>query len=310
MMDVVTFAGGKTSRIAFGCGRLVGGAGLRASARLVEAARDLGITHFDVAPSYGLGLAEDVLGEVLAGDVAATVATKVGIGRPKNPGFLSVVRQIARPLLASTPAIKAWLAKGASAGAERKAFNVAQMEASIAESLRRLRRGSVDALLLHEPDPEGVGPEAQAFLEGLLARGTAKTIGSGTGGRLHGLPDFGTVRQYRWDLAGTPVDEKGTHILHGVMRSLAAPSDAERAALANAMRKMGCVSSNSEAAPAALLSLALGSAPGAIILISTNDPVRLRSTIARIDWEVASGGRREILSAFRDASGHNARGSK
>lgn len=302
MMDVVSFAGGKTSRVAFGCGRLVGGAGSLASARLVETARDVGITHFDAAPSYGLGLAEDVLGEVLIGDATVTLATKVGIGRPRNPGLLSVVRQIARPLLASTPAIKAWLAKGGSTGVERKAFNVAQMEGSIAESLRRLRRDSVDALLLHEPDADGVEPEAEAFLTGLLAKGTAKAIGSGTGGKLNNLPDFGTVRQYQWNIAAGPADNRRTRILHGVMRSLAAPSDTARAAITKAMREMGCASTDLEAVPAALLSLALGSAPDAIILISTNDPARLRSTVAGINWEVARGERPEIVSAFKDAN--------
>ena len=75
--------GFQASRIALGCGRLTAGAGLKRSEAIIKAALEGGITHFDVAPSYGLGSAEDAVG-ILLGNTAVTITTKVGIPRPKN----------------------------------------------------------------------------------------------------------------------------------------------------------------------------------------------------------------------------------
>jgi L-galactose dehydrogenase/L-glyceraldehyde 3-phosphate reductase len=118
----------RVSEIGFGCGN-VGGLMVRGSrdeqVEAVSRALELGIDYFDTAPSYGDGRSEANLGRVLEGlgsDV--TVATKVRIG----------VRD-----LDDIP------------GA---------VERSLEESLRRLRRDSVDVLQLHsrvalERDGEG-----------------------------------------------------------------------------------------------------------------------------------------------------------
>ena len=74
--------GRKVSQIGLGCGRLVGRSTLIQSARIVETALDLGIRYFDVAPSYGMGTAEEVLGHVTGDSKEVVIATKVGIPRP------------------------------------------------------------------------------------------------------------------------------------------------------------------------------------------------------------------------------------
>jgi aryl-alcohol dehydrogenase-like predicted oxidoreductase len=43
------------ARVGLGCSRIFGRRELRSSARLVEAALQAGVTHFDTAPSYGNG---------------------------------------------------------------------------------------------------------------------------------------------------------------------------------------------------------------------------------------------------------------
>ena len=53
-----------TQRLVLGCGHLTGGASTAESRRLLEHAKDGGIGHFDPAPSYGIGTAEDVVGQV------------------------------------------------------------------------------------------------------------------------------------------------------------------------------------------------------------------------------------------------------
>ena len=73
----------RVSEIGFGCGN-TGGLMVRGSheeqVQAVRRALDLGITHFDTAPSYGDGLSETNLGRVLAGlRQPLTVATKVSL---------------------------------------------------------------------------------------------------------------------------------------------------------------------------------------------------------------------------------------
>jgi D-threo-aldose 1-dehydrogenase len=55
----------------------------------VEAAWDAGVRVFDVAPQYGLGLAERRLGEALRGRSGFVISTKVGrlvVGRGEGDG--------------------------------------------------------------------------------------------------------------------------------------------------------------------------------------------------------------------------------
>lgn len=68
--------GRRVSCLGLGCARLDGRIGLRRSARLIEAALDLGITYFDVAALYGT--AEEALGQVIGNSKEIVVATKVG----------------------------------------------------------------------------------------------------------------------------------------------------------------------------------------------------------------------------------------
>lgn len=285
-MDRTTIAGRETSRIGFGCGRLAGGGAARASIQLIERARELGITHFDVAPSYGLGFAEDVLGEALAGDPDATVTTKAGIGRPANAGLKTLGRQLLRPLLSATPAIRRRLGARAT-GAPRGQFGPAQVEASVAESLRRLRRDRVDALLLHEPAAEAITPALLKTLHALEAAGKAGAIGSGTGGDPRDLVPVGTVRQHGWypDLT----DElSGSVIVHGLMRRF--PRRENRSAeWHDELRSLGFDPADPAAWPGFMLTLALATVPRGIVLVSSTNPERLAGALGGINWSLARG---------------------
>lgn len=150
----------RVSRLGFGCGRLFGGIEKGHSARLLERAYELGIRHFDTAPSYGHGQAEDVLGEVFTGVTDITITTKVGVPRPSgSPPIGHVARRvILRRLLSYTPAIKQWLlARSRSAtalapAAQLQSLQRDHVERALDESLSRLRRDRVDFYCVHEPD--------------------------------------------------------------------------------------------------------------------------------------------------------------
>lgn len=221
-------------RLGFGCARLFGGAELRHSARLIEAALAEGIRHFDTAPAYGQS--EDVLGSVLAGVPGVTVTTKVGIPRPPEATTSSSVlyRRAVRPLLARLPVVKSALLRAAAkrstpeeqvrSPVHRRALSRDEILGSLEESLRRLRRQKVEVFLLHEPDQLLIDDTVVDVLSSLQREGTIGAFGLALD-RL--APETGTVGSVlqsrhhpRADGARTPVSdlEGVTRIVHGVMR--------------------------------------------------------------------------------------------
>src|SRR5580692_6033576 len=75
----------RPSRLGLGCASLGSRIGASAGARALSAAHEAGVTWFDVAPPYGLGDAELLLGEFLRGRRhGVSVTTKVGIAPPER----------------------------------------------------------------------------------------------------------------------------------------------------------------------------------------------------------------------------------
>lgn len=138
-------------RLGFGCASLTTTGGKRESLHLLQCAYDEGIRYFDTARLYGMGIAEEILGEFVRGRRdEVTIATKLGITPP------SVVRRL-RPLVATGKAIlrrvpsanqsvRRQLASRVSSGA----FTPELMRRSLDASLRALGTDYVDVLLLHE----------------------------------------------------------------------------------------------------------------------------------------------------------------
>ncbi len=124
----------------------------------VDAAWALGIRCFDTAPLYGSGLAEQRLGQALAGRPrnAYTVSTKVG--RVLRPGK-------ANPEFDGTPPLE-------------PVFDYSRegVRRSLAESLERLQLDAVDIALLH--DPEDHVEDARRAIE--TVRELAPRVGVGT----------------------------------------------------------------------------------------------------------------------------------
>lgn len=171
-----------SAKLGFGCSSLGGDLGYRASCALVETAFEAGFRHFDVAPPYGHGLAEKVLGDVLRsvrGEIC--LVTKAGIAHPRSAGKLLAIKRAVKPLKALLPGL--W-ARGATRARRASApvgqFSPAQLKASLAESLKRLRTERVDWLLLHEARSDDVKDETLRALEDAMAAGHAGGIGLGT----------------------------------------------------------------------------------------------------------------------------------
>lgn len=85
------------SVLGFGCAGLAGRVGRRQSNRAIAVALAAGITHFDVARTYGYGEAETILGDNLRGlRDKVVIATKFGIEPPRVARAAKIVKPLAQ----------------------------------------------------------------------------------------------------------------------------------------------------------------------------------------------------------------------
>jgi predicted aldo/keto reductase-like oxidoreductase len=115
----------------------------------VHAAIDTGITCFDTADAYGMGVSEEALARALAGrrnDVV--IATKFGVGYEEM--------------------------------SNRRDSSRARVLASIDKSLRRLRTDHVDIYLVHWPDPNTPLEETMAALDDIARQGKVRYMAIST----------------------------------------------------------------------------------------------------------------------------------
>jgi aryl-alcohol dehydrogenase-like predicted oxidoreductase len=139
----------KVSAIGFGCweiggtyGRIDEGEFRRAVARAIDG----GITCFDTAEAYGMGVSEEALARALGlrrNDVV--LATKFGVGYEEMPN--------------------------------RRDSSRVRVLTSIDKSLQRLRTDHVDIYLVHWPDPNTPFDETMAALDDVVRQGKVRYVG-------------------------------------------------------------------------------------------------------------------------------------
>lgn len=178
-MRRVEFAGWPTpvSALGFGCASLGSRVSRKAGVTAIERALAAGITWFDVAPSYGDGEAEAILGEVLAGTKVAIV-TKVGLRAERASGLRKVVRSLARPVVAALPGLRSAIKPMRADAVQRMALGAESIRDSVMRSLERLRVDRVAVLALHEPaDDDLRRDEVLRALDDVKRQGLAARIG-------------------------------------------------------------------------------------------------------------------------------------
>jgi aryl-alcohol dehydrogenase-like predicted oxidoreductase len=139
----------KVSAVGFGCweiggtyGRIEEGAFQLAVARAI----DDGITCFDTAEAYGMGVSEEALARALGNHRhEVVIATKFGVGYEEMPN--------------------------------RRDSSRARVLASIDKSLQRLRTDYVDIYLVHWPDPNTPLDETMGALDDIVRQGKARYVG-------------------------------------------------------------------------------------------------------------------------------------
>jgi D-threo-aldose 1-dehydrogenase len=175
--------------VGFGCAglyRIPDGSRRRATLRQ---AYELGFRHFDVAPMYGLGLAERELGSTLQRERASiTITTKFGIGmRPLG----SVARVLQKPLRSVAQGHQSVNTALKSSGSSpstglvgrvlyrHQQYTAEQARTCLAKSMRCLQTDYIDIFMLHEPpmEPGFLDPELILFLDREKEKGTIRTWG-------------------------------------------------------------------------------------------------------------------------------------
>jgi aryl-alcohol dehydrogenase-like predicted oxidoreductase len=262
----------KTSRIGLGCARLVGGSTARESRKLIEQALALGIRYFDVAPSYGMGTAEELVGDVLGNSKDVVVATKVGPPRGTYSARANAIRKYLKPTLDRFQSVKGLLRKSLAkspinqAPRPRYDFSRDRLLRSIDESCQLLRRDRIETFLLHEPHLDDLTPTLSNTLTELATAGRIGCWGVGIDARSAQWKPFGQVWQSGWQTQAAEIIPDTQLIFHGVTRY--APRNARGQPLEH---------------PSTLLRRALAEVPSTIILVSAANPARLRNLLTAYD---------------------------
>ncbi len=204
-MDHVKLPGIDTpvSRIGFGTSMLMSRLNRKQSERLLWAALDAGITHFDTARLYGYGEAERALGDAIRGHRdRLTVTTKVGILPPKRSPLLTIAKYAARKVAARIPQLRTSLRRKAETMVQSGIFDIPTVTMSLETSLRQLRTDYVDFLLLHEcSEADLQNEELLKFLQSAQRQGKVRYYGlattvSVTGRALSRFPEYTPVVQF------------------------------------------------------------------------------------------------------------------
>ena len=148
---------------------------------LLSVAFDSGVTHFDVARSYGYGDAESAVGEFAAGRRdELTIATKLGISVPSRSRRLDFARAAARRVVAISPRARRMIRRQADRLVRGGEFGLDAARRSLETSLSELRTDYVDLLLLHDCEPDDVTPDLLGFLGDRIDAGQIRSFGIAT----------------------------------------------------------------------------------------------------------------------------------
>ena len=163
--------------LGFGCASLGSRISARDGNRAIAHAIDLGLSWFDVAPPYGDGHAEALLGRALREHRAKVViCTKFGIAPPQVPFAARLVRPLARRVVSAFPELRSAAARARPVGM-RLPIEPKAIEASVIRSLRQLRTDYIDVLAVHEPSlDDAANGEIFDVLRRLIERGLVRAI--------------------------------------------------------------------------------------------------------------------------------------
>jgi aryl-alcohol dehydrogenase-like predicted oxidoreductase len=165
------------SVIGMGCASLGSRVGHREGLKVLNRTFDVGVTWFDVAPSYGDAQAETILADFVRGKRdKVQICTKVGI-RPARTSFaMRTAKPIVRSIVGAVPTLRKYVVRARPTVAKLP-LTAEMISNSLDASLRRLGTDHVDVLALHGAEAdEVVRDDILGALERVVSVGKAKTI--------------------------------------------------------------------------------------------------------------------------------------
>lgn len=181
----------RLSPLGFGCAPIMGKVGKSQAMRAMGQAFDLGVTHFDVARSYGFGRAERVVGEFIKGRRdQVTVTSKFGVVPPMLSWRTRTLIPVARAVATAFPQLRTRLKRKSGQLLAERRFDVAFAQQCLHRSLSELNTDYIDIYLIHEPE-EGLLNNSDAiiqFLEDCVSQGKIRRWGFA----------YGSVKDYDW----------------------------------------------------------------------------------------------------------------
>jgi aryl-alcohol dehydrogenase-like predicted oxidoreductase len=292
--------GRTTTQLGYGCSSLMGAMGRAGSLAVLEAAFDAGIRHFDVAPMYGYGQAEGVLGEFLARHRGlatrdeVTITTKYGIPPAKRQGLIGLARSVARPVVKAMPGLKRGLtsaaAKATSAG-PKASFTATEARESLERSLRELKTDRIDIWLLHDATVADLHDEGLLrLMQDSVAAGKIRTFGVGSDRAAieeiaTSHPEYLPVVQFAWSVLETPVPATRSFRVHhrtltDNFRNLHQQLLADKARCTRWSGLVGFGLADPQVLSALMLKAALLENPSGIVLFSSKRAEHIRNNVA------------------------------
>jgi aryl-alcohol dehydrogenase-like predicted oxidoreductase len=289
--------GREVSSVGFGCASLGSRVGTRKGIEALERAYDAGISWYDVAPSYGDGMAESILGEFVFGKRDnVCVCTKVGMRPSRTPAAIRLLKPASRVAIAMFPALKRYASR-ARATPFKVPLTAEMITTSVEESLKRLRIDHVDVLALHRPTVEElVREEIVRAAERVVRDGKARAV-SVAGDIEAGLTGLDGALPYRFvQIANTPLEPnlealkerphpRRTFITHGTfscLDRLVARMNAQRR-IPDALDELGYRGNPTEIAAAFLADYAFATNSAGVTLFSMFQKEHLDFNLRRLE---------------------------
>jgi aryl-alcohol dehydrogenase-like predicted oxidoreductase len=159
MRTVQLIKGIHSSALGFGCASVMGLVDAKKSRRAIECALDCGITHFDLARSYGYGEAEEFVGKImknrrdkviLASKFGICANWKANVLRPMKP----LIRFADKSFKEKPSDNMVKVRSGSKVGDmfhKRISIQKKEMRISLEQSLRALNTDYLDYYFVHEP---------------------------------------------------------------------------------------------------------------------------------------------------------------
>ncbi|MGB3554789.1 MAG: aldo/keto reductase [Jannaschia sp.] len=179
-MREVTLAGlhMTTSCLGLGCASLGSRISSGQGARALAQAHAQGVRWFDVAPAYGAGQAEVILGGFLKDRrESVQICTKVGLLPPPQNAVKQLARHMLRPVVALATPMRAAIRKSGATANRHVTLTPDLLMSSLEQSLTRLGTDHVDVYALHNADPADlVREDILRTLENLYSAGKTRAL--------------------------------------------------------------------------------------------------------------------------------------